>query len=204
MRKAPRSPRRSRPAEDAVARVGLELRQSEPAGPPPPPPSSSASSLLLLPPPRPPHSDITCSQSPALYRRRRLGPEGPARPVAPQSRSSPHPLTRTLHVSRAAAAGSAPPHTPEHAAPPTAHGVRAGTDTAQIPAPNGPRPAPYVNARKPSPPAAQSWPHRSRPRSRSLRRRRRGAWRSCSLGIRPAGNTWNLDTAVVCSRRAGF
>ncbi|XP_017721749.1 PREDICTED: formin-like protein 6, partial [Rhinopithecus bieti] len=182
------------------------LRQSEPAGPPPPPPSSSASSLLLLPPPpRPPHSDITCSPSPALYRRRRhrLGPEGPARPVAPQSRSSSHRLTRTLHVSRAAASGSAPAHT-EHTAPPTAHRVRAGADTAQIPAPNGPRPAHYVNARKPAPPAAPPSSHRPRSRSRSLRRRRRGAWRNCCLGIRLAGDTWNVDNTVVSSRRVRF
>ncbi|XP_063555867.1 arginine-glutamic acid dipeptide repeats protein-like [Gorilla gorilla gorilla] len=34
---------------------------------------------------------------------------GPARPVAPQSRNSPHPLTRTLHVSRAP-----PPRGPPH------------------------------------------------------------------------------------------
>jgi hypothetical protein len=103
---APRKPRRIRPSKDAAAPAGL--REPEPLGPPP---SSSASSLLFPPPPpRPPHSDITCSPWPALYRRcRHLGPGDPAPHVTPGPRSQRRSLTRTLHVS----------HTSEMPRPPT-------------------------------------------------------------------------------------
>lgn len=179
MREAPRSPRRSRPAEDAPAGAGL--REPEPAGPPPPPPSSSASSLLLLllPPPRPPHSDITCSLSPALYCRRRFGPEGPARPVAPQSRSPPRPLTRTLHVSPTAAAAPAP----AQAAPPPP------TESARTPAPPG-GPAPLA-----IPPLAHgvcAMP--TRPDSPAPRRATPLAHGACADGL-PASTTCGRRTS---------
>lgn len=117
---APRNPRRIRPSEDAAAPAGL--REPEPLGPPP---SSSASSLLFPPPPpRPPHSDITCSPWPALYRRcRHLGLGDPAPHVAPGPRSQRRPLTRTLHVS----------HTSETHRPPT-------RNLRECPLPAKPRP----------------------------------------------------------------
>lgn len=108
MSEAPRNPRRSRPSEDAAAPAGL--REPEPLGPPPPPSSSASSLLLLPPPPRPPHSDITCSPSPALYHRcRRLGPGDPAPHVALGPRKQRRRLTRTLHVSDTSGAPRPPP-----------------------------------------------------------------------------------------------
>lgn len=98
MSEAPRNPRRSRPSEDAAAPAGLT--EPEPLGPPPPSPSGLSLLLLPPPPPRPRHSDITCSPSPALYRRcRRLGARGPAPYVALRPGRQRRPLTRTLHVS---------------------------------------------------------------------------------------------------------
>lgn len=151
MREAPRNPRRSRPSEAAAAPAGL--REPEPLGPPPPPSSSASSLLLLPPPPRPPHSDITCSPSPALYHRcRRLGPGDPAPHVALGPRKQRRRLTRTLHVSDTSGAPRPPP--PESAqmhAPPESH------------APWDHAPAPTESARVLAALAAASSFHRSLP-----------------------------------------